>query len=58
MTQGFEVPKYRWEEGNGVVIGTFYLTMAHLDSGEKIELKKVNTLIAIYPPVVLTLVRG
>ena len=34
------MPKYRWEEGNGVVIGAFYLTMAHLDSGEKTELTK------------------
>ena len=52
------MPQYRWEEGNGVMIGTFYLTMAHLGSGEKIELTKVSTLRAIYPPVVFTLVRG
>ena len=58
ITQGFEVSTHRWDEGNGVMIGTFYLTLAHVDSGEKIEFKKVNTLIAIYPSMILTLVRG
>ena len=51
------MPKHQWEEGNRVIIGIFYLTMVHLDSEEKIELKKVSILIAIYLPVVLTLVR-